>query len=219
MKFIVTAGPTFEALDGARRLTNFSTGHLGSELARFLFSKGHTVRLLLSETATYNNEMTSKAVRFTNTEDLKRRLEELGGRETQGVFHAAAVSDFRFGQVFTRKEDGSLQPIKSGKFESTGQTLLAELLPTPKIIAGLRHLFPEAFIAGWKYEVEGARADVVQKAQKQIASHATNLCVANGPAYGTGFGLVVPGVETEHVPQPGDLFRLLEALAVQHFAH
>ena len=41
MQCIVTAGPTFEPLDKVRRLTNFSTGRLGSELANFLAARGH----------------------------------------------------------------------------------------------------------------------------------------------------------------------------------
>ena len=39
MNCIVTAGPTFEPLDDVRRLTNFSTGRLGTELANFLAAR------------------------------------------------------------------------------------------------------------------------------------------------------------------------------------
>ena len=40
---IITAGPTFEPLDEVRRLTNFSSGKLGSQLADFLAAQGHRV--------------------------------------------------------------------------------------------------------------------------------------------------------------------------------
>ena len=40
MKCIVTAGPTYEPLDKVRRLTNFSTGQLGTELANHLAGQG-----------------------------------------------------------------------------------------------------------------------------------------------------------------------------------
>ena len=36
MNCIVTCGPTYEPLDEVRRLTNFSTGRLGTELANYL---------------------------------------------------------------------------------------------------------------------------------------------------------------------------------------
>ena len=45
MNFIVTAGPTYEELDNVRRLTNFSTGRLGSELVNFLVARGHQVEI------------------------------------------------------------------------------------------------------------------------------------------------------------------------------
>ena len=48
---------------------------------------------------------------------------------------------------------------------------------------------------GWKYEVEGERARVVRLAEKQIAECHTDACVANGSAYGAGFGLVREGGE------------------------
>ena len=53
MNCIVTAGPTYEPLDDVRRLTNFSTGRLGTELANFLVARGHQVTLLISAQATY----------------------------------------------------------------------------------------------------------------------------------------------------------------------
>ena len=56
MNCIVTAGPTFEPLDDVRRLTNFSTGRLGTELANFLAAHGHQVTLLIGESATYAGE-------------------------------------------------------------------------------------------------------------------------------------------------------------------
>jgi phosphopantothenoylcysteine synthetase/decarboxylase len=49
MNCIVTAGPTYEPLDDVRRLTNFSTGRLGTELANFLAARGHKVILLIGE--------------------------------------------------------------------------------------------------------------------------------------------------------------------------
>ena len=43
-------------LDDVRRLTNFSTGRLGTELANFLAARGHHVTLLIGESATYAGE-------------------------------------------------------------------------------------------------------------------------------------------------------------------
>src|SRR5208282_1869373 len=101
MKCIVTAGPTYEELDDVRRMTNFSTGALGSELANYLVACGHEVELLRGHYSTCRIEAKALKVQvFTTTEDFSRRLQELGSNEVGAVFHAAAVSDFTFGKIW-----------------------------------------------------------------------------------------------------------------------
>ncbi len=86
---------------------------------------------------------------------------------------------------------------------------MAELVPTPKIIARLRDWFGHALLVGWKYEVEGDRAGVIAAARRQIHECRTDACVANGPAYGEGFGLVVRGGECQHLARMTELFEAL----------
>ena len=192
MNCIVTAGPTFEPLDDVRRLTNFSTGRLGTELANFLAAHGHRVTLLVGESATWPGERQAQSVKtFSTTADLRAKLKALSGKKVNAIFHAAAVSDFAFGQIFAETAAGEFTALKAAKKISTRQEpLLVELVPTPKIIAELRGWFPQAKITGWKFEADGRRADVLCAARRQMADGATDACVANGPAYGPGFGLV-----------------------------
>ncbi len=211
MQCIVTAGPTFEPLDDVRRLTNFSTGRLGSELVSFLAARGHETTLLIGQQAIYRGECHAHRIQtFTTTADLRARLQALGGQPVNAVFHAAAVSDFAFGKVWRGSPQGELTELKSGKISTRQGILLAELVPTPKIIADLRQWFPGARLVGWKYEVDGDRAGVIGLAQTQIAECHTNACVANGPAYGAGFGLVRSGGQTTHLPDTSRLFQALE---------
>src|SRR5580704_4470900 len=103
MNCVVTAGPTFEPLDEVRRLTNFSTGRLGSELANSLATRGHHVTLLIGEQATYHGEQRAGEIkRFSTTADLAEQLRALSQSSVDAIFHAAAVSDFAFGKVFVR---------------------------------------------------------------------------------------------------------------------
>ncbi|HVU26153.1 MAG TPA: phosphopantothenoylcysteine decarboxylase [Verrucomicrobiae bacterium] len=214
MNCIVTAGPTYEPLDDVRRLTNFSTGKLGAELANFLAARGHKVTLLIGETATYKGECRAQSVKtFSTTADLRAKLKSLSnnrGKKVDAIFHAAAVSDFMFGQIFVEKKFGEFVALKtSKKIPTRAGNLLVELLPTPKIIAELRGWFPKAKIVGWKFEADGKRADTIRAAQKQIADCATDFCVANGPAYGKGFNLVTPAGEN-HLATSQKLFVALE---------
>jgi len=210
MRCVVTAGPTYEPLDGVRRLTNFSTGRLGTELAKFLVERGHDVKLLLGEMASFR-EATNVEI-FTTTSDLRERLQGLASKPPDAVFHAAAVNDFEFGRVWTRSEQGELKELKAGKYPTREGTLLAELLPTPKIIVQLRHWFPVARLVGWKYEVDGTRENVIKEAERQLAESLTDACVANGPAYGDGFCLVEGVGEFKHFGDRAALFAALEKL-------
>ncbi|HXT10252.1 MAG TPA: phosphopantothenoylcysteine decarboxylase [Candidatus Angelobacter sp.] len=206
----MTAGPTFEPLDGARRLTNFSTGRLGTELANFLTARGHEVTLFIGQQSTYAGERRAEHIdTFSTTADLAAKLQALGG-SVGAVFHAAAVSDFAFGKIWARSATGELTEIKSGKISTRHGALLAELVPTQKIIANLRGWFPKAHIVGWKYEVDEDRSDVIRAAEKQIAECSTNASVANGPAYGNGFGLVTANGACTHLADRPVLFDALE---------
>jgi phosphopantothenoylcysteine decarboxylase/phosphopantothenate--cysteine ligase len=129
------------------------------------------------------------------------------------LFHTAAVSDFRFGTVWARSGPGDLVEVKAGKISSRLEGFLVELVPTPKIILELRDWFPSACLVGWKYEVDGDRLAAMARAGEQIQASRTDACVVNGPAYGSGFGVVSA---TGHCLDAGsreELFRALEALA------
>jgi phosphopantothenoylcysteine decarboxylase/phosphopantothenate--cysteine ligase len=212
MNCVVTAGPAFEPLDDVRRLTNFSTGRLGTELANYLAARGHKVILLVGEQATYAGECRAQRLEhFSTAADLRAKLKALSAKKTDAIFHAAAVSDFSFGRLFEPNEAGKLSEIKGAKKIPTRQgKLLVELLPTPKIISELRGWFPKTKIVGWKFEADGTRPNAVAAARKQIAECSTDLCVVNGPAYGEGFGLMGKKGDPAHLPNPPVLFDALE---------
>src|SRR5438477_8409277 len=88
MRCIVTAGPTYEPLDQVRRLTNFSSGQLGSELANFLTSRGHDVTLLIGQQPTVQGERRARRVEtFTTTAALRDRIRSLAVEPINAVFH------------------------------------------------------------------------------------------------------------------------------------
>jgi phosphopantothenoylcysteine decarboxylase/phosphopantothenate--cysteine ligase len=212
MKCIVTAGPAYEPLDDVRRLTNFSTGRLGTTLANYLAARRHNVILLLGEQATYAGERHAQRVEsFSTAADLRAKLKTLASKKMDAIFHAAAVSDFSFGRIFAPDAANKLVEIKPAKKIPTRQgKLLVELLPAPKIIAELRGWFPRTKIVGWKFEADGRRADAIAAARRQLAECSTDLCVVNGPAYGEGFGLVGKKGAPAHLANPPLLFDALE---------
>jgi phosphopantothenoylcysteine decarboxylase/phosphopantothenate--cysteine ligase len=219
MNCIVTAGPTYEPLDEVRRLTNFSTGRLGTELANFLAARGHKVTLLVGEQATYSGERRAQRMEiFTTAADLRTRLKTLASRRVDAIFHAAAVGDFVFGKIWLRPPSGELTELKSArKISARAGKLLVELAPTPKILAELRGWFPQTRIVGWKFEADGARADALNAAKEQIAECRTDACVVNGPAYGEGFGVLLSNHKAAHLPHAPALFVTLEKFVRRDF--
>jgi phosphopantothenoylcysteine synthetase/decarboxylase len=210
MNCIVTAGPTYEPLDRVRRLTNLSTGRLGSDLANFLAGQGHRVILLKGYYSVHQEEVqVDEFVPFTTAADLRARLQALSSSPVGAVFHAAAVSDFGFGRVYARSPEGELTELHAGKFPTRQGQLLAELVPTPKLLPELRGWFTDAWITGWKYEVDGNRADAIASGAEQTRRARTNACVINGPAYGPGFGLLVGESEYIDLPDAPSLFSVL----------
>ena len=177
MKVIITCGPSYEPIDGMRRITNASTGELGLMLAERFSAAGHDVTVLKGSMAVSQHPCGSaKVIPFSTNDHL---LEKLRTLSADAVFHAAALCDFR---VKDARIAGKI-PTSAGDFTLT-------LEPTTKVLPQLRALFPCARIFGWKFELEGSREDVLTKATRQLRDCETDGCVVNGSAWGTGFGVV-----------------------------
>jgi phosphopantothenoylcysteine decarboxylase/phosphopantothenate--cysteine ligase len=159
-----------------RRITNQSSGELGAILADSLAGAGFDVVCFRGEGATHPAPHVPTRSFGTNA-SLEKLLQSVAGT-FDVVLHAAALCDFL------------VQGSRSGKIRSDMAELTISLRPAPKIIHSLRSLFPGALIVGWKYELEGTRADALDRGRSQITSCHTDACVVNGRAYGEGFGFL-----------------------------
>jgi phosphopantothenoylcysteine decarboxylase/phosphopantothenate--cysteine ligase len=143
---------------------------------------------------------------FTTTADLEVCLAREAGEAVDAVFQVAAVSDFSFGRVYDRVTPGWLVAREERKVGTSCGELLVELKPTPKLIGRLAEWFPKAWCAGWKYELDGNREQAIARARAQIQRYDTHACVANGLAYGSGFGLVTGDGSCRHCPTAEALY-------------
>jgi phosphopantothenoylcysteine synthetase/decarboxylase len=190
MKIIITCGPSYEPIDGARRMTNMSTGRLGITLANALTDAGHEVLCLKGEGATCRDPLGAARLQtFTTNDDLARQLQELSKTfPADAVLHAAALCDFKVARVVTAAGDaGTAQKIST----RAGEVTLV-LAPTLKVLPKLRLWFPRAVIVGWKYELVGTREDAFAAAWRQLRECDSDACVLNGAAYGEGFAVCEP---------------------------
>ncbi|RME91984.1 MAG: DNA/pantothenate metabolism flavoprotein domain protein [Verrucomicrobia bacterium] len=214
MRILITAGPSWEPIDRVRRLTNFSTGTLGTALAREAARRGHQVVLMRGEAATCREHPRDvELVEFGGSAELGRQLELHQGTVFHAVWHAAAVADFRPGGLFAGEPGSGLRPVEAGKVASREGPLWLRLDPAPKLIEKLRDWFPRAWLAGWKYEVEGGRERLLGLAREQLVRCRTDACVVNGPAWGEGFGVVTREGAVEPCSDAGELAGVLLRLA------
>jgi phosphopantothenoylcysteine synthetase/decarboxylase len=207
MRIIITSGPSYEPIDQVRRLTNSSTGELGTLLAEGFAEAGHSVVCFRAVASTFAAPLWPvEVVPFATNDDLLEGLMRLPGREQVNVvLHAAALCDFKVKEVVN--EEGAA--ITGDKISSRSGRLHLTLEPAPKIITSLRRMFPASIVTGWKFELEGSPAEVQAKGKKQMDECLTDACVLNGKGYGTGFGVISRAGELVHLPDKPALCRFL----------
>jgi len=186
---IVTCGPAHEPIDSVRRITNASTGELGTLLCQSLAARGFRVLCYRGEGATHPAPAGCEVIPFATNGDLLSALER--APSPAAFLHAAALCDFALSEI-----EGA---DAAGKISSATNELILRLRPAIKILPLLPTLFPDATIVGWKYEVDGGRADALARARRQFDAPGIHASVANGPAYGEGFGFLSRGEEPFHI--------------------
>jgi phosphopantothenoylcysteine synthetase/decarboxylase len=209
MSLVVTCGPAYEPIDGMRRITNVSTGRLGTALSDAFGAAGYRVICFRAEGSTAPApSLAAQTLPFGTNDDLAGALEALSRQElVHAVFHAAALCDFRVAGV--RNPAG--EPVRSAKFATRDGRLTLELEPATKVLPRLRGWFPGARIVGWKYELAGTRREALAAAWRQIQESATDACVLNGAAYGPGFALCEPVEQVIPCESPAQLCQCLLA--------
>ena len=207
MRIVITSGPSYEPIDQVRRLSNFSTGELGTLLAEGFAEAGHTVVCFRGVASSFPPPLLPvEVVPFTTNDDLAEGLLRLPAREEVTiVFHAAALCDFKVREIVDENND----PVQGDKLSSRDGALKLTLEPVPKLIASLRRLFPSSILVGWKYELDGTADEVLAKGRAQMDECLTDACVLNGHAYGSGFGLISRSGEQVHLPDKAALSRFL----------
>jgi len=207
MRIVITSGPSYEPIDRVRRLTNSSTGELGTLMAEAFAEAGHSVVCFRAIGSTFAAPLWPvEVIPYATNDDLVEGLARLPAREQASVvLHAAALCDFKVKEIVT--EEGTTLP--GSKISSRSGKLHLTLEPAPKIITALRRMFPSSILVGWKFELDGTPADVLAKGKLQMDECLTDACVLNGKAYGAGFGVIARTGELIHLPDKPALCRFL----------
>jgi len=183
---LVTCGPAHEPIDSVRRITNFSSGELGTHLCDALAASGFRVKCLRGEMATYPLSPGTDSEAFS-TNDSLAALFKAQSEAPAVIFHAAALCDYLLAEV-----DGV---TVTQKIRSDASELRLTLRPAAKLLPELPRWFPRALVVGWKYELDGTQEDAIARGRNQIAKTKTAASVVNGAAYGEGFGFLRAGYD------------------------
>ena len=173
VRIAVTAGPTQEALDPVRYLTNHSTGRMGYAIAREAMLRGANVTLVSGPTELGTVPFVDHRP-VTSAGDMFRAIQDLLP-QTDILIKAAAVADYRPANVAEdkmKKKDGDL----SIPLERT-QDILGW-------VAENRH--PGLFVCGFSMETK----DMIANSQAKLERKKLDMIVANNlKVAGAGFGV------------------------------
>lgn len=169
---LVTAGPTVEAIDPVRYITNHSTGKMGYALAREAAMRGATVTLVSGPTTL----TPSPFVRFipvTSAADMFEAVTSNSGSQDI-IIKAAAVADYT--PVSTSEE----------KIKKSDNDMSIPLKRTADILKYLgEHKKEGQFICGFSMETE----NLVENSRAKLAKKNADMIIANNlKTAGAGFG-------------------------------
>ncbi len=172
-KILITAGPTHEAIDPVRFISNHSTGKMGIEIADKAAELGATVTLVLGPTSLKPQSHLIHVISVTTAQQMfEACLKEYDNQDI--VIAAAAVADYRPATVANQK------------IKKTDEILSIDLELNQDILKALGAHKKNQFLVGFALETENE----IENAKKKIKSKNLDLIVLNSlQDAGAGFAL------------------------------
>jgi phosphopantothenoylcysteine decarboxylase/phosphopantothenate--cysteine ligase len=150
---LITAGPTYEAIDAVRGITNSSSGRMGYAIARAALEAGAEV-ILISGPVCLQAPMGVKLVSIISAQDMLEAVKnEISG--TDIFISVAAVADYR------------IKNPNRQKMKKTGENIMLELTPNPDILEYVAALSAPPFCVGFAAEAENLEANAEAKRRKK----------------------------------------------------
>ena len=207
-KILITAGPTREAIDPVRYISNRSSGRMGFAIARAAQEAGASVTLVSGPVALAPPER----VNFVSVNTAEQMLSEVMAdvKETDIFISAAAVADYRCSEVAENK-------IKKNQTEFT-----LKLEKNPDILSQVAGLSPHPFTVGFAAETEF----LAENARNKLETKKLDMIAANRIGEGLGFDTEENALEVywgdgslslEIMPKEKLARRLLRVVAEQYY--
>lgn len=165
---LITAGPTWVAIDNVRVISNIASGRTGCLLADKLSGLGASVTLLLGAGEEKPFSKKVKVIRFKFFDELRDILiKQLKSKKFSTVIHSAAVSDYKPAM------------INKGKVSSGKSVWNVKFIPTEKLINKVKKIDQKIKLIGFKFELGLTDKKLINQANSLIKRSGADLVVAN----------------------------------------
>lgn len=172
-KILITAGPTYEAIDPVRFIGNHSSGKMGFEMAKAAANLGAEVKLISGPSSQKINHSFVHRIDVTNAEDMYLACHEHYDNVDVAIC-SAAVADYKPANLSTQK------------IKKKGSNLTLELIPTKDILASLGAHKKKQLLVGFALETNNERENATEKLKRKNL----DLIVLNSlNDHGAGFAL------------------------------
>lgn len=176
-KILITSGPTHEKIDPVRYIGNYSSGKMGSALARECARRGAKVVMVTGPSAVVPRHPSIEVIPVTNARQMyAESMRVFAEPDTNAAILAAAVADYA---------PEIMHPTKI-KREKTG-AMEIKLVPNPDIAAALgKSRRPDQMLVGFALETDHAEANAADKLRRKGLDWIVLNSMANPKA---GFGV------------------------------
>ena len=167
-KVLITAGPSREAIDSIRYLSNKSSGRMGVELAKEASARGADVLLVAGECMVKIPDYIN-TIHVESADDFTKTIKDELSYSNYDIFiSAAAVSDYKPVDFIEGK-------ISSDSVEKLNVTMHL----TPKILKVARRKDYKLFVIAFKAEMNVSRTELIDRAYNRLLKSEADLIVAN----------------------------------------
>jgi phosphopantothenoylcysteine decarboxylase/phosphopantothenate--cysteine ligase len=174
-KVCVSAGPTREAIDPVRYISNNSTGKMGVEIAKMAAYRGAKVSLIMGPSNVFVPDFISR-IDIKSAEDMYEEIMKISDSQDI-IIKAAAVADYtpaNYSDEKIKKKDGDLS-IELSRTKDILKELGERKENNPK----------KQFICGFSMETE----NMEENSKNKLAKKNADMIVANNvKVEGAGFG-------------------------------
>jgi len=153
-RILITAGPTYEAIDPVRFIGNHSTGKMGIALAERATEVGASVTLVCGPTSVPSNDRV-KRLNVTSAQEMFDTVQKLVN-DADILILAAAVADYR------------PKTVAPQKLKKQNTDLVIELEPTPDILASVgAQKRKDQLLVGFALETDNELNNAAGKLQRK----------------------------------------------------